>query len=332
MSEHEARIAGFLAAAGWAGATPEPLAGDASARRYVRLRRASGETAVLMDDPPGPGQKTGAFLAVGAYLRGLGLSPPDILAADQAAGLVLLEDLGDALYARIAAPGLEQCLYEAAVDVLVVLDGAVRPEFAPEFDIVTMCEQTAPAYEWYRGLLPDARGERHIGAFRAELETVFRRTLPERRTILLRDYHAENLIWLPKRNGIRRVGLLDFQDAMTGPPGYDLVSLLLDARRDVPGPLVDAMIARFARGTGTDEAALRAAFAAMGVQRNLRILGVFARLARRDGKRRYLAFIPRVWAHVTACLAHPDLADLAAIVAGDFPAPDIGAITAEASA
>ena len=157
--------------------------------------------------------------------------------------------------------------------------------------------------------------------FRAALERVLSRNLLDGAALLLRDYHAENLIWLPARSGIQRVGILDFQDAMAGPRGYDLVSLLRDARRDVGLDIAQDMVARFAAGTGVGKDQLGAALAAIGLQRNLRILGIFTRLAVRDGKTRYVDFIPRVWAHAMSCLEHPSLAHLTAIIKHDFPPP-----------
>lgn len=300
-----------------------PLAGDASTRRYFRLTDGECASAVLMDAPGGEVAGIASFLSVARHLRGLGLSAPEILAADTGAGFILMEDLGDALFARqvLADPGSELPLYEAAVDVLVALDGAALPAFVRTFDHTTMCKQIAPAYDWYgRGMSDDAEAPRSI-AVQAELETVFTAVLPEKPTMLLRDFHAENLIWLPERSGVARVGLLDFQDAMTGPPGYDLVSLLQDARRDVSPDVAQAMTARFAGATGRDPERFAATFAALGAQRNLRILGVFAHLCMLHGKPSYVDFIPRVWGHVQDCLAHPALAGLARMVQDDLPPP-----------
>jgi len=309
----------FLERAGWGGANVTPLAGDASARRYFRVRREGGDSAVLMDAPAIDGQDVAPFVAVGSFLRGQSLSAPEILAADQEAGFLLLEDLGDALFARVidADPHAELTLYAAAVDVLISLDQTPVPGFVPLFDANVMAGQVAPFFEWY--LRADSNSAQ--AQFQAELETVLRRYWAGPGALLLRDFHAENLIWLPARSGLARVGLLDFQDAMAGPPAYDLVSLLLDARRDVSPEVIQTMIARFADGTGRTLEGVETLFSVIGAQRNLRILGVFARLARLYGKPRYLDFVPRVWGHVRLCLAHPSLAGLAGMIEGDLTIP-----------
>jgi len=306
----------FLANTDWAGVSLVPLAGDASARRYFRLTK-GGESAVLMDAPPIDGQDIGPFLDVGEFLTRQGLCAPCVFAANQSAGFILLEDLGDAVFAKVVKtdPDKELMLYEAATDVLISLDQGPTPSFLPHFNASIMAQQVAPFFEWY---LHDAGP---MDDFQAMLEATLLSIDPNFNSILLRDFHAENLIWLPDRSGLCRVGLLDFQDAMIGPPGYDLVSLLQDARRDVSAPVVAAMIKRFARGTGRDAEQFNQAFAVIGAQRNLRILGVFARLAQLHGKPRYLEYVPRVWRHVQTCLAHPSLAGLTQVLDGKLPEP-----------
>ena len=302
----------------------EPLAGDASARRYFRLNNA-GNTAILMDAPSNSGQSIGQFLDVAHFLQGVGLSVPVGLAEDRVAGFAVLEDFGDQLFARLAneQAELEELLYGAATDVLAVLDGCAVPQFVPSLEAGKMAAQTEPAFEWYRRGIRATRG---AGFHRlvVELEAALVATALGPPTLLLRDYHSENLIWLPGRKGVRRVGLLDFQDAMVGPPGYDLVSLLLDARRDVPPAVTTIMKHRFAKAAGYDSTALEATFAAIGAQRSLRILGVFARLAIEVGKSRYLDFIPRVWRHLSACLSHPSMSGVAEVVAEHLPEPTTG--------
>ncbi len=317
MADREAIIRAFLDRAGWAGATRRPLAGDASFRRYDRVTdTAGGRRAVLMDAPPGK-EDVRPFLAVDAHLRAQGLSAPEVLAADAEAGLVLLEDLGDALYTRVldAGEGDEATLYAAAVDVLAALH-ARPPEGLdpPPYDDDLLMAEVALFIDWF---LPAATGaavdDATRDAFRAAWRAVFplARAAPPRLT--LRDYHADNLIWLPARAGLRRVGLLDFQDAVLGAPAYDLVSLLEDARRDVAPETVAAMRARYlAARPETDADAFDAAYAMLGAQRNCKIVGIFTRLWRRDGKPAYLDHLPRVWAHLARDLAHPTLAPLRA--------------------
>jgi N-acetylmuramate 1-kinase len=304
MIEREAQIEAFLRAAGFACARREPLAGDASVRRYQRLH-GGPRPAVLMEAPPGVIDAR-PFLAIAAWLRARGWSAPEVLAADPAAGLVLLEDLGDRLFTRATAddPALEEALYAAAADLLVAIQRAEPPADLPPYDDAWLLREAALLTEWYA---PDL-GEQA----RADCLDAWRAVLPQARvgaeTLVYVDYHADNLLWLPERAGLARVGLLDFQDARLGPPAYDLASLLLDARRHVAPELAVGMIQRFlAARPELDPDAFAAAYAILGAQRNAKILGLFTRLARRDGKPRYLAPLPRVQAHLAAGLAHPAL-------------------------
>jgi aminoglycoside/choline kinase family phosphotransferase len=315
MSERERQIVAFLAGHGWAGATRHALAGDASFRRYERLGDGD-RRAVLMDAPPGH-EDVRPFIAIGRYLHALGYSAPEIHAADEAAGLLLLEDLGDDLYADALAAGADQeALYGAAVDVLVDLHaarpagrGPTGPD-VPAFDDARLHREVDRLVEWFLPAASGAEAPRAVrNAYSEAWTAVFplARAVPE--ALVLFDYHSPNLIWLPERDGLRRVGLLDFQDAVRGPLTYDLVSLLEDARRDVPEPLARAMVARYLDARPElDRAAFGAAYSIMGAQRNCRIIGTFARLWRRDGKAGYLAHMPRVWRYLEHNLTHPALA------------------------
>ena len=253
-----------------------------------------------MDVPPGSGLTVGPFLAVDAWLRAAGFSAPAVLAADADRGLVLLEDLGDDLFARIcaAAPAREGGLYAAAVDLLADLQRLPPPDGAwtpPPYDLAFLLREARLALEWY---LPAATGAAAPADLAAEYEARAAEAFAPFATpavAVYRDYHAENLIWLPERAGHARIGLLDFQDMLVGHPAYDLVSLLEDARRDVSPELRTAMLARYAERSGADAAALDHAAHALSAQRNLKIVGLFSRLARRDGKPRYLELLPRVW-------------------------------------
>lgn len=323
----------FVDAAGWRGAVLSPLAGDASNRRYERVRARDGARAVLMDAPMERGEDIGLFLAFTGGLRDLGLSAPEVYAADLEAGLALIEDLGDDLFARACArePALEPPLYQAAVDLLVTLrrsppplvvsgsgaEARVRP-----YDYATLLREAALALEWW---LDGAAGSPASSDLVAEYEALIAEACAavetDRSVLVLRDYHAENLLWLPDRVGDARVGLLDYQDALLGAPAYDLMSLLEDARRDTPEALQTAMIDRYLERTGDDADAFRAAYAALGAQRNLKIIGIFARLGLRDGKPHYLDLLPRVWGHLQRDLSHPNLASLARFVEERLPAP-----------
>jgi len=318
----------FLAATSWAQAARAPLAGDASNRRYERLTDpASGATAVLMDAPPDKGEDVRPFVAVARFLRDRGLSAPAIYAADPESGFLLLEDLGDALFARVLAadPAPERQLYEAATHVLIALHEAA-PLDLPAYDPPLMAELAGLAFAKYRaGILGDDGGAA-LARFLPRFEDILRATTGGRRVVILRDYHAENLIWLPERSGPARVGLLDFQDAMLGHPAYDLVSLLQDIRRDVPAGIEIAMTDLYISATGSDDHAFRTAYAVLGAQRNLRILGVFARLATDYGKPHYVDMIPAVWAHLLRDLEHPALAPVAGLLLDALPPPTLEAL------
>lgn len=320
MADRQGEILAFLTAAGWGRGERRHLAGDASDRRYERLRLGAA-TAVLMDNPPGGADDPAAFSAMARHLCGLGLSPPAILAEDLSRGLLLLEDLGDDLFARLLAadPAREAEFYAPAVDVLLRLQQADPPAGLPNLTARDWAEAAGFALDWYAfaatGRKPDPT------AFLAALTAALKTHADGPRVLILRDYHAENLLWLPGREGLKRVGILDFQLGQLGQPGYDLVSLLQDARRDVALDTEAAMVARFTAATDADRAAFAAHYATLGAQRALRILGIFARLCLVAGKPQYLRLIPRVWDQLQRNLAHPALAELRAICDALLPAP-----------
>ena len=312
----------FIAKAGWSDAVVAPLAGDASNRRYDRLTRADGMTAVLMDAPPGSGEDVRPFVRIARHLESLGLSAPQIMAEDNARGFLLIEDLGDRLFAREIArdPSLETPLYRAAVDVLRVIQTASCPELEP-YDSNMTVPLAALAYDWYQfgatGAVDDTAREHFMESFRGIIAPY-----DSALTVLIqRDYHAENLLWLPERVGHTRVGLLDFQSAMRGHCAYDLVSVLQDARRDVSDATQAGMMTYFISLTGQDRDGFEAAYAVFGAQRCLRILGVFARLCMKTGKAHYIDLIPRVWGHLLTNLHHPALFAVADRVLTDLPPP-----------
>ncbi|MCW5731495.1 MAG: tRNA (adenosine(37)-N6)-threonylcarbamoyltransferase complex ATPase subunit type 1 TsaE [Alphaproteobacteria bacterium] len=303
---------GFLRVAGWAVAERRPLSGDASFRRYERLRRADGTRAVLMDAPP-PREDVRPFIRVAEILAGFGYSVPAILARDVEHGFLLLEDLGDDLFARLLAGGRgdEPELYGAAVDLLADLHRHAPPAGLPDYGPEELAAAPGNVVEWY---LPAFSGQKTPSDLVAEFAGLWREALAPLaglpRVMVLRDYHAENLIWLPGRKGLARVGLLDFQDAARGLAPYDLVSLLQDARRDVAPELEALMIERYlARRPGEGDA-FRAAYALTGAARNSRILGLWPRLWKRDGKPQYMRLLPRTWRLLERDLAHPALEGL----------------------
>lgn len=310
----------FADRCGWAGAEMRFLAGDASARRYYRLSGPMGR-AVLMDAPPGQGEEIAPFVAIARHLTGLGLSAPQILAADEGAGFLLLEDLGDGLYARLLADdhGPEIALYRAAVGVLAVVQAAPPPRDLPDASAADWAEATRLVLDWYCRAVTDTAPEG--GDLLAAMGTAMHTHADGPRVLILRDYHAENLLWLPDRTGVARVGVLDFQLAQLGQPGYDLVSLCQDARRDLGAGVAGAAVQQYLDLTGHDAATLDASLAVMGAQRALRILGIFARLCLAGGKPGYVALIPRVWRKLQQNLTHPALAGLAPICHRLLPDP-----------
>jgi aminoglycoside/choline kinase family phosphotransferase len=262
---------------------------------------------VLMDAPPDR-IAVRPFLDIAGWLRARGLSAPEPIAADPDLGLVLLEDLGDGLFNRvIAQDASEPLLYRTAVDLLLLIQRAPLDLPLPRYDDAWLIREAALLIEWYAPELGAAAA--------AEYRAIWQDLLPTARVggdgFVYVDYHADNLLWLPEREGPARIGLLDFQDARFGPPAYDLVSLLEDARRDVDRGLADAMLQRYLDARPElDPEAFRAAYALLGAQRNAKILGLFSRLARRDGKTQYLDLQPRVRGHLCRDLRHPLLAPL----------------------
>jgi hypothetical protein len=300
-----AGAAAFLAANDWGGAEIRPLAGDASFRRYFRVRD-GGRRAVLMDAPP-PHEDPRPFVAVAEWLAQAGLSAPRILARDLAQGLLLLDDLGDARLRETldSAPERERELYELAVDLLVQLHRAPPMRGLPEHGLERWLDELSLFPDWYcetLGIEVD-RGA-YQAAWTAVLEPLTRDSLGP--VTVLRDFHAENIMLIDGRSGVAHLGLLDFQDAVAGHPAYDLASVLEDARRDVSPAIERAMLERYCRTAGCSSA-FETAYWTLAAQRNTRILGVFTRLWKRDGKPHYTNFQPRMWGLLERDLDHPAL-------------------------
>lgn len=322
-SSRDAQIDAFLADTKWAGAARTPLAGDASLRSYQRLgAQGDAPAAVLMNADPDLGNDVNPFVQITEVLRGLGLSAPEIFAQDAAQGFLILEDLGNDLFARVIAadPALEKPLYVAATDVLIALHNAPQPKLPP-YDTALMTQMAALAFDWYLFGCSDAVDMDAKAAFCDAFSQLLDTAVAPPSVLIQRDYHAENLLWLPDRSGAARVGLLDYQDALLGHPAYDLVSLLKDARRDVSRNVEVAMVSYYAQEAKADPGEFEAAYFMLGLQRNLRILGVFARLSMHYGKPGYVDLIPRVWGHVQDCLQHPSCHGIADLVTRSLPAP-----------
>jgi aminoglycoside/choline kinase family phosphotransferase len=295
----------FLERCGWAGARIEPLAGDASFRRYFRVIGDKGQ-AVLMDAPP-PHEDPRPFVNVAEWLVSVGLSAPDILGRDLDKGLLLLGDFGDARLRETldSDPGRERELYALATDVLVHLHAHSPMPGLPPHGLEQWLEELTLFTDWYCpavGIEVDRDGYRE--AWTKVLKPVADDGLGP--VTVLRDYHAENVMLVAGREGVAHFGLLDFQDALAGHPAYDMASVLEDARRDVSPDVERDMIDRYVAATGQGEAFERA-YWALAAQRNTRILGVFTRLWKRDGKPHYRAFQPRMWGLLERDLAKPGM-------------------------
>lgn len=348
MSDRAETMQDFLAKAGWRDASVTPLPGDASTRRYFRVS-SGGRKAMLMDQPQNAetpacppdasaeqrralgynavarlaGADCARFVAVSEFLRTQGLSAPEIYAAAPEHGFVLMEDLDGDLYADfIPRNGNEVELYSSAIEILAKLHSCKAPQILhPEkplhaYDETALLAEIDLLTEWF---FPVALGRsaskdeivEHRALWREALSSV----LSDPTVFVHRDYHAQNLIWLPARKGIARVGVIDFQDAVAGSDAYDLISLLEDARRDVSPELRETMTQHYLEtmrrlDMPINEERLRAAMAVMAAQRNAKIVGIFSRLHKRDGKPRYLDYLPRVWFYLNGDLQHPALARL----------------------
>ncbi len=349
-SEREAVKAAFLSANGFGEARREPLTGDASTRAYERLHPAGKATLIFMDQPPSvettpcppdatpqerlvlgynasarlAAGRVDAFIASAGYLRAEGLSAPAIVAADAPAGLAVLEDLGDDLYARLIEKGVDETpLYEAAIDVLLQLHRQAPPDVLSSdgsswpllsYDELALKTGLDMFIEWwpkYAGtpaFAPDA-----VAEWDALWAPIRARGAAGAAVFCHRDYHAENLIWRPDRAGAARVGLLDFQDALRAHPAWDLLSLLQDARRDVPSALERAMLDRYlAARPDLDREVFLADYAGLAALNAARIIFIFARQVAFFERPRYRALLPRVWATLEKDLAASTMAPLRA--------------------
>ncbi|MBX5454712.1 MAG: phosphotransferase [Acidobacteriia bacterium] len=316
--KNKSRLADFLAAYGFADAELVPLASDASARRYFRLL-GGPRPAVLMDTAAEIAQAE-PFLRIAEHLARLGLSAPAVLGADAAAGLILLEDFGDLLLARLidaadaSAQSQTEAMFDTATDALICLHEAPPPPALPHWDGNAMQQAAAATFlEWW---WPAAFGSPPEASIRSAFDRAMAEMLLPLQAgpkgFVHRDYFANNLFWLPEREGVRRIGIIDFQDAAIGHPAYDLVSLLEDARREIPKALKEREIARYlGRRTSLDASAFRHAYAVCAAQRHLRVAALWVRLAKRDGRAQYSVHGPRTWRLLAEALEHPATAPLA---------------------
>ncbi len=350
-AERIGAIRRFLDDAGFVQAERKRIQGDASTRIYERLVM-SGATYILMNSPrrpDGPPVRDGKpysqiahlaedvtpFVAMATALRERGFSAPAIVAADREAGLLILEDLGGELVVAGSPPAPIEERYETAVDVLIALHRDQTPSVLP---VTPGVEYHLPTYDseaflielellidWYLPKIGAEITQAKRDVFTALWREALGPALETKRTWVLRDFHSPNLLWLAERNDVARIGLLDFQDAVMGPAAYDLASLLQDARVDVPEIMEIALLSRYTRARREhdpdfDAPGFAKIYATLAAQRASKILGIFARLDRRDGKPQYLRHLPRVWNYLQRSLSHPALAPLNAWYGVNVPA------------
>ncbi|HIJ39201.1 MAG TPA: phosphotransferase [Rhodospirillaceae bacterium] len=323
MNSREQLIDHFMSQKGWAPSCRRPLAGDASFRHYHRLQDGPRQ-AILMDAPP-PKEDVRPFVRMARHLIGLGYSAPGLLAVDEVNGLLLLEDFGDHTFSRLLDGGTApEALYGLAIDLLADLHirgPKAWPEGLAPYDDARLMTEARLLIEWY---LPEVTGQPLSPAAGAEYEDLWQALWPMARgvpdSLVLRDFHVDNLMRLSNRTGLAACGLLDFQDAVVGPLTYDLMSLLEDARRDLDRGLVARMQSRYlAAMPGLDPQAFYDSWTVLAAQRHAKVIGIFTRLHRRDGKPVYLQHIPRVWRLFEAALAHPRLTALRRWLDHHFP-------------
>jgi tRNA threonylcarbamoyl adenosine modification protein YjeE len=354
MAARAARIAlirQFLDQTRLGQATRRHMQGDASTRAYERLS-IGGKSCILMNSPrrpDGPPVRDGKpysaiahlsedvtpFIALTQALRERGFSAPALYAADGEAGLIVLEDLGSEPIVAGKPPAPIEARYEAAVDVLVALHGMSLPRVLPvapridytlpHYDMQALLIEAELLLDWYLPQLGAYPSASMRSAYLTLWQDALSSIIDRAPTWVLRDYHSPNLLWLTGREGLARVGLLDFQDALMGPAAYDVASLLLDARVDVPESIEIGLLAHYTRARraadpGFDTAHFAQDYATLAAQRCSKILGIFARLDARDGKPQYLRHLPRVWGYLRRSLAHPALAPLGAWYSINVPA------------
>jgi aminoglycoside/choline kinase family phosphotransferase len=324
MSDRSTLRQEFVARQNLRNAAMAPLAGDASFRRYFRLTQPD-RSLVLMDAPP-PQEDVRPFARLSRHLDGLGFSVPRVLGEDVEHGFLLLEDFGDLTYSRALASGADEAdLYALAVDVLLALheipEQRVLLPGLPLYETDDMTEKAGLLMEWYPRLVSGRQPE---AALCDEYRALWQQLLPSidagRRTLVLRDFHVDNLMLLEGRRGISRCGLLDFQDAAQGSTAYDLASLIEDARRDIDPVLYRTMLDRYlASLSAAHRPDFMAALAICAAQRHSRVIGVFARLKLRDGKSHYLQHLPRLWRLFDRALQHEALAPIRAFIDRHVP-------------
>ena len=318
MTDRQIAIEQFLNQAGWGGAKREPLQGDASFRRYERMEL-NGHQAILMDAPP-PLESVDKFVSIAQHLNSLGFKAPNIFAKKLKSGFLIIEDFGEQTFTKILSTAdskAETNLYNLAVDVLIKLHNfptnIVAPPNTKIYTVSKLLDEAQLFCDWtwdaIFGVLPEKKIiESYQDAWKATLNSI----KCQHKTLVLRDFHVDNLMLLQNRSGITRCGLLDFQDAVLGHRAYDLMSLLEDARRNIGLNLKKELLERYLTAfPNLERETFSTAFAILSAQRHAKVIGIFTRLCMRDGKTTYLKHIPRVWRLLESSLTHPSLAQVA---------------------
>ena len=353
-AERIALVRAFLDESGVGAARRQRMQGDASTRIFERLTL-DDKTMILMNAPPRPdgppvrdgkpysaiahlAEDTIPYVALARGLRDRNLSAPEILHADPARGLIVMEDLGEVRVVDGDPPAPIEARYEAAIDVLISLHRRKLPETLPiaphfdyrlpRYDTDAFLIEAELLLDWYLPSVDAPPTDDARDAFAALWRNALRPALEAPPTWVLRDYHSPNLLWLADRDDVARIGVLDFQDAVIGPAAYDVASILQDARVDVPEAMEVALLSRYVRARLKDDAKFDTAgftqlYATLAAQRATKILGIFARLDRRDGKPQYLRHMPRIWNYLQRALAHPALGMLADWYATNVPDRDV---------
>ena len=351
-AERMSWLRAFLDESGYGEAERRRMQGDASTRIFERLTL-DEQTVILMNAPPHPdgppvrdgkpysaiahlAESTIPYVALAGALRERNLSAPVILHADTDQGLIIMEDLGDERIVEGDPPVPIEARYQAALDVLISLHRRRLPERLPvaphrdyrlpHYDMDAFLIEAELLLDWYLVRVGAPAGEERRAAFVSLWRQALAPALEAPPTWVLRDYHSPNLLWLAVREDVARVGVLDFQDCVIGPAAYDVASLLQDARVDVPEALEMALLGRYVRARQSaddrfEAAAFARLYATLAAQRATKILGIFARLDRRDRKPQYLRHIPRLWRYLQRSLAHPELVPLKAWYAANVPSP-----------
>ncbi|MFL2788273.1 MAG: aminoglycoside phosphotransferase family protein [Paracoccaceae bacterium] len=321
MTKREEQIKELLQKNDLLCAPTEKITSDASNRKYQRLTKGN-KTVILMDSNPEENEPVNNFIYFTNFLRKHNFSAPKIYDSDIPNGLLLLEDLGARNFADIlkVTPKVETNIYKEAVNQLIMIQSKGTPKQAKPYSTEILVEEALLFTEWYLGEVNSSRLSKQFTSLLTPLLKKIDQTKP---TLVLRDFHAENLIWINSRKNFKRVGLLDYQDALIGHPAYDIASLLKDARRDVSIEVRDEMMSHYLEKTKHNKDLFLRDYSILSAQRNLKIIGIFSRLSIRDKKNNYIKLIPRVWKNLENDFLHPDLENLSKFINSVAPYPNV---------